>query len=176
VFAEISANGASVSGDTAGGRSQYGNGIGVGVGYGFTSRLAVFASIAGSRIRSSGNERRLTQGDLVLRFHFSNARRSLVPFVDAGICAFISYADEVSSVSGRPQSYRQWEHIGSGGSMGTGFHVFRTPTVALTTTVRLTRGSVGRIELEGETLERPDYRTTNLRLSVGVTVFQGLPR
>jgi len=153
------------------GERQSAGGAGLTVGYGINRRFTIFAQADGARFDDvptadvDGGDWTLGHFDLGARFNFANSLRAWVPYLQA------SFTGRVVSVSGGVSDGSSIDEASiSGGSftLGGGFDVYFTETLALDLQLLWSGGEFTRLTVENVTIDGFDLDATSARLNLGV--------
>ena len=164
-----------VAGNVEDGDTEVGAGFGLMAGYGFNERYQLVLNGDAMSLDISNPEITgsywLYQGDLGVRIVFPDPTRTFVGYIFGGITGQFA----TGTVSGSLNQGAKVELAGFGGSVGTGFHVFFTPSLALDTVVQFAFGNFTHADADDPDVTggRLEDNLSNLitRLNVGLTWY-----
>jgi hypothetical protein len=152
------------------GDADGGGGAGIRVGYGFNRIVTAYLEMDGIAVDSEGSDEvqatwTLGHVDLGARFHFANALRSWVPYLDVAVGGrFAGLEDiEVDGVQGTDVDV-------SGGafSFGGGMYFYFKQTFAMDIGVKFSAGEFTKVKVGPYSVEGLDIDASSTRFKVGV--------
>lgn len=149
-----------------------GGGLGLRAGYGFNRTVTVFLSVDGIAFDAENaptevsGEWTMAHADLGARFHFANALRRWVPWLEAAVGGrTVSLEDEV--VDGEEREGVTF--TGGSFTVGGGLDVYLRQTLALELGLRFTGGEFTDVEVGNVTVEGLDLDASSVRVGLGLT-------
>ena len=173
----LNAHVGAAAGNVEDGDTEAGLGGGVIVGYGFTPEWQVFVGGDATSMDISNpaltGEYTIYQGDVGARLNFPDPTATFVAYVIGAVTGQFAKG----TITGGENQSADAELAGWGGSIGTGFHVFFNPALALDTQVQFTFGQFTHADLTGANAGRLDNARQNwfTRLNVGLTWYPQAP-
>jgi hypothetical protein len=165
------------AGNVEDGSTEAGLGGGMIVGYGFTPEWQVFVGGDATSMDISNPELTggytIFQGDVGARLNFPDPTATFVAYVIGAVTGQFAKG----TITGGEDVSADAELKGWGGTIGTGFHVFFNPALALDTQVQFTFGQFTHADLTGANAGRLDNALQNwvTRLNVGLTWYPQAP-
>ena len=171
----LNAHVGAVAGNVEDGDTELGGGFGLMAGYGFDERYQLVVNGDAMSLDVSNPEITggywLYQGDLGVRINFPDPERSFVGYIVGGVTG--QYA--TGTITGSLNQGAEATLAGFGGTIGTGFHVFFTPALALDTVVQFAFGTFTHADIDDPAVMggRLDDNLSNLitRLNIGLTWY-----
>jgi len=152
-------------GDAAGG-----GGGGFRVGYGFNRIVTAFLQVDGSEIDveeggSLRGEWGLAHGEVGARFHFANALRAWVPYLEV---AAGTRAVQVDDAVLDGEALDRVSFNGGGLTLGGGISLYLRESLALDVSLKWTGGTFTEVDLGEVAVRRLDIEATSSRFGVGL--------
>ena len=155
------------------GDTEAGFGGGMLVGYGFSPQWQLF--IGGDATSMDISNPNITggytfyQGDIGARLNFPDPSAAFVGYIVGALTGQFAQG----TITGGDDQGRDAELAGWGGTVGTGFHYFFTPMLALDTVVQFTFGQFSHADITGAQAGKLDNSLQNwvTRLNVGLTWY-----
>lgn len=174
---EVAANGSGVSLDDFSDGTESGAGLTLRVGYGFTPKFAGVIDITSAEIQDDFEGYTLTQADIGIRYHFANASRAFVPYLETAASVFIMWQENVAFENDQGESVTgDLDISGTGFTLGGGLLYFFSQKWALSGGFKWTKGSFDEVTLGNVTVSGLDLNATTTRFNLGVAWFPMLPR
>ena len=107
----------------------------------------------------------LSHVDLGARFHFANALRSWVPYLDAAIGGRVA---SVSNAEAENQAIGTVKFNGGALSLGGGLSVYLKENLALDVGVKASFGTFNEVEIGAVSIGNLDIEATSTRFKVGI--------
>ncbi len=152
------------------GRRDAGGGLGAKAGYGFNRIVTVFVEIDAAAVNVE-NSPDLT-GDWVLahldlgaRFHFANALRRWVPYLEAAVGSRLVGVENGTSGG---QTVRNTNFTGGAFTVGGGLNVYLSQTVALDFGLKISSGEFTKVDVGVVSVGGLDIDATSTRGGLGV--------
>ncbi len=167
------------AGNVEDGDTEAGFGFGLMAGYGFNETFQLVLNGDATSLDISNPQLAggywMYQGDLALRINFPDPTKAFVGYIVGGLTG--QYGRGTPDRG--PAQGEEVELAGWGGTVGTGFHYFFTPAVALDTVVQFTFASFTHADVTDEAVQggRLPDNLSNLftRLNVGLTWYPQAP-
>lgn len=175
-FMEFGGSSSSLSVDELSDGRETGFGFALRGGYGFTPKLAGILDLTTASIGSGGEGYSLGQADLGVRYHFSNASRALVPFVDAAVTVIVAWQDNVILDPDDPALQGDLEISGTGFTLGGGLHYFLNPRFALSAGFKWTSATFDEASFGDFSVSGLSFDANSTRLNFGIAWFPMRPR
>jgi opacity protein-like surface antigen len=150
---------------------ESGAGIALRLGYGFTGKVAGVVDLTTASMQSDGDKYTLAQADIGVRYHFSNASRRLVPFIDAAVTVLIASQENVVLDPDDPTLAGDLDISGTGFTVGGGLLYFLGPQWALNGGFKYTRGSFDEVTFGDLSISGLSFDANSTRLNFGVSWF-----
>lgn len=151
-------------GDPAGG-----GGLGLRAGYGFNRIVTAFLQLDGSQIDLEGSslqgEWGLAHGEIGARFHFANALRRWVPWLEV---AAGTRAVQVDNAEVEGTVVERVDFNGGALTLGGGLSAYLSETLALDVSLKWTGGTFTEIDLGEVAVRQLDIEATSSRFGVGL--------
>ncbi len=149
--------------------AQNGAGAGLQIGYGFNRMFTLFFSADGAEIDvpSGSNETgtwSMGQAELGARFHFANALRRWVPYLETSLGARSVSAKLVDRANSPTTTFS-----GSALSVGGGLAIHLKQTLALDLNTRFTGGTFSNASFGTISVSGQDIDASSVRASLGLT-------
>lgn len=175
----INAHVGGIAGNVEDGDTEAGFGFGAMAGYGFSAEWQLFLAGEAMSLDISNPQIAggywLYQGDLGVRINFPDPDRAFVAYLLGAFTGQFSRG----TVDGNLNRGATVELAGFGGTVGTGFHYFFTPALALDTVVQFTFGQFTHADVSSEGVQGgklPDnLQNLITRLNVGLTWYPQAP-
>jgi hypothetical protein len=156
--------------EVEGGGKDGGGGLGFRVGYGFNRIVSAYFELDGVSVDSENAEVfqgtwSLGHADLGVRFHFANALRAWVPYLE--LAAGARFAS-VSDVEAGGERFEDVSFSGGSFSFGGGIDVYFSQTLALDVGLKVSGGEFTEVDLGPVSLNNLDIDATSTRFKVGV--------
>lgn len=153
-----------------GGDSDGGGGMGARIGYGFNRIFTLYLEGDGIAVDSEGSEAvkgtwTLGHVDLGARFHFANALRSWVPYLDVAVGGRFAGIKDLK-VNGEDQP--DIDFNGGAFSFGGGISFYFSQTFALDLGLKFTGGEFTEVQIGAGSLGGLDLDASSTRLKLGV--------
>jgi hypothetical protein len=176
-FAALGLTGAAIEIEDLSEETESGGGMALRLGYGFTPRFAMFVEGNAAALEAERGDIGLGHFDIGARYHFANAARPWVPFLEAALTGrallqedWVLTDDEGEIVEG------ELELSGAGFSFGGGVLYFFDPRVALNADLKWTVGEFDEVRIGNVSVSGFELDGTSTRLNVGVHWFPQRPR
>lgn len=148
--------------------AQNGGGAGVHVGYGVNRTVTLFMAIDGAEVdvdqaQNVNGSWSLAQGDLGARFHFANALRSWVPYLEAAVGVRAVTVDELGNDGSASASFS-----GSTFTVGGGLAVYLKESLALDLNVRGSGGEFTNVQIGNVNIGDLDVDASSVRVGLGL--------
>lgn len=152
-------------GDPAGG-----GGLGLRAGYGLNRIVTAFFQVDGSRIDveeggSLRGEWGLAHAEVGARFHFANALRNWVPWLEVGVGSRAVQVDDAELDGNR---FDRVNFNGGALTLGGGLSAYLSETLALDVSLKWTGGEFTEVDLGEVAVRRLDIEATSSRFGVGL--------
>lgn len=152
------------------GRRDQGGGGGVKIGYGFNRTVTAFLEIDGAAIdvENSGDltgDWAMAHVDLGARFHFANALRRWVPYLEAAIGSRVVGVKDGTSGG---QTVTDTNFNGAAVTAGGGLNIYVSQSVALDLGLKLSFGEFTSIDVGAVSVSGLDIDATSSRLGLGL--------
>ena len=153
-----------------GGEGDNGGGLGIRVGYGINRIITLYFEADGFAVDSENSELfqgdwSLGQGDLGARFHFANALRSWVPYLDVAVGG---RTVTVKNTRASDQDEGTVKFNGGAVSFGGGLGVYLKENLALDVGLKASFGTFNEIEIGAWSGQVLDIEATSTRFKVGI--------
>jgi hypothetical protein len=147
-----------------------GGGAGFRVGYGFNRIVTVYFELDGITVDSENAESfkgtwSLGHGDLGVRFHFANALRSWVPYLDVAVGG---RGASVSDAKSDGADLGDINFSGGSFSFGGGIYAYFSQTFGLDVGLKFSTGTFNEVDLGPISLNDLDIDANSTRLKIGV--------
>jgi hypothetical protein len=152
------------------GEADGGGGAGFRVGYGINRIVTLYFEGDGVSVESDGSDEfqgtwTLGHGDLGVRFHFANALRSWVPYLDVAIGA---RAASVKDITSGNQDLEDITFNGGAFTFGGGIYFYFKQTLAMEVGFKVSGGEFTELDLGAVSFENLDIDATSNRFKVGL--------
>lgn len=147
-----------------------GGGLGLRAGYGFNRIVTAFIQVDGSQIDleeggSLRGEWGLVHGEVGARFHFANALRRWVPWLE------VSAGTRAVQVDNAELDGTEFDRVSFNGgavTLGGGLSAYLSQTLALDVSLRWTGGQFTEVDLGEVAVRQLDIEATSSRFGVGL--------
>ena len=152
--------------------AEAGGGAGVRLGWGFSQNFTLLAGLDAAKIDfkegSANGSYSAVHFDIAVQYHFANANRKLVPYIEAGATG-LAIGSELEDAGGGAAG--EFVQGGSGGTLGVGLNYFFTRSTALN--LGLNFAAVKFENFEIDKVEQPNTAgdAGSVRLNLGVTFY-----
>ena len=154
------------------GETERGGGAELRLGWGFTPSFAIVADAGGATMDGVGQEYTLGHFDLGARYSFANARRSVVPYLEAALTGRAMVEPDVEMVDQSGNSTTDdMVFSGFGYTLGGGVQYYIAPGWAIGADLRWTTGEFDTVQYGNVSVEGFEVDATSSRLSLGVTWY-----
>jgi outer membrane protein W len=131
-----------------------------------------FVGLTASDMNGKGDKYSFLHLDLGVRYHFANASKPFVPFVDVGVARRSATRNDIILTGPDGVSHGgQLKMSGAGFTVGGGFNYFVRPKVAVSTAVNWAMGDFTDLKFGEESPHILAFSGTTARLNVGVVWF-----
>jgi hypothetical protein len=152
--------------------AEYGGGATIIAGYGFSDRGSAVFGLTASDMRGKDDAYSLLHLDIGMRYHFANASRPLVPFVDVGMARrSATRTDIILTGSDNVSHGGQLKMSGTGFTVGGGVNYYVRPRVAVSTAVNVAVGDFTDLKFTDESQPILSFSGTTTRFNLGVVWF-----
>lgn len=151
-------------------REDSGGGIGIRAGYGFNRIVTAFLEIDGAAIDVANSpdltgDWAMAHVDIGARFHFANALRRWVPYLEA---AFTSRVVGVNEGTANGNTVRDVSFNGGAFTGGGGLNIYLSRTVALDVNLKVSGGEFTNVNVGAVSVGGLDIDAASRRLGLGV--------
>jgi hypothetical protein len=168
----LSFDASSIKSDDLNASTESGAGMAAQVGWGFTRNFALILDASAARIASLNGDFDLAHVDVGGRWHFVSMRSGFVPFVEVGYSGRAATKQGALMTDGAGNMYTgDLSILGSGVSLGGGFHYFVAPSWAIGGALKWTTGQFSRVQFDKVTVDGFSIDATSARFNMGFTWF-----
>lgn len=152
--------------------AESGGGAGLRLGWGFSPNFTLLAGMDAAKIEFKEGEAQGSYAavhiDLAVQYHFANANRKLVPYIEAGATG-LALGSELEDAGGAPNG--KFLQGGSGGVLGVGVNYYVARTTALNLSLAFSA-----VKFENTELAEVEQAGTagdggSVRLNFGLTFY-----
>lgn len=152
------------------GRRDEGGGLGVKAGYGFNRIVTVFLAIDAAAVNVENSpdltgDWALAHVDIGARFHFANALRRWVPYLEAAVGSRVVGVNEGTS---NGQTVRDTSFNGGAFTIGGGLNIYMSQNLALDLGLKVSNGEFTQIDVGAVSVGGLDIDATSTRGGLGI--------
>jgi len=168
----LSFDASSITSDELNASTESGAGVAAQFGWGFTKNFAIVLDASAARIASLNGDFDLAHVDLGGRWHFVSMRSGFVPFVEVGYSGRVATKQGALMSDDAGNMYTgDLSILGSGVSLGGGFHYFVAPKWAIGGGLKWTTGQFSQVRVDNVTVDGLAIDATSARFNMGFTWF-----